>query len=286
MDSASRSTDPRLKRNLVDLLISRINMLISSLSLCLRAIDIELRGTGNFDADESLRIQITRYCIQLVICMSYDPRLLHVIHASPVASDFVVSTWAWIDPRTQLPVFLAEERLDAAISKGCIVNVAFQMFTKGSPAARARVLGLLDENEPTEAANRLARLATQRAQAMALTCRKRLELDPLVFDRNLNILMNVFRQFLAPSDPIIASAFRAHAFVRATTARWTTIYDRVKAEKKTVLAYSQHGLKARGVVSIRWPFAFEVDASSHPRGTAVNLPGDHFQPCWFGVGGW
>ncbi|TEB26720.1 hypothetical protein FA13DRAFT_1008520 [Coprinellus micaceus] len=160
MDFASRHTYPHMKRNLVDLLISRID------------------DTGNFDADESLRIYITGYCIQLMICMSYDPRLLHAIQASPVVSDFVVLTWAWIDPRTQLPIFLAEERLEAAISKGCIVNIAFQMYSKGSPAARARVLGLLDEYEPTEAADRLVRLATQRARAMALTCHKRLDSDP------------------------------------------------------------------------------------------------------------
>ncbi|TEB26719.1 hypothetical protein FA13DRAFT_1008549 [Coprinellus micaceus] len=46
--------------------------------------------------------------------------------------------------------------------------------------------------------------------------------------------MDVFRQFLAHGDPIITSAFRARAFVRATTACWTTIYHRlrVKAGKK------------------------------------------------------
>ncbi|TEB23911.1 hypothetical protein FA13DRAFT_1395267 [Coprinellus micaceus] len=65
---------------------------------------------------------------------------------------------------------------------------------------------------------------------MALTCHKRLDLDPLVFSRNLNVLMDVFRQFLAHGDPIITSAFRAHAFVRATAACWTTIYHRLRVK--------------------------------------------------------
>jgi hypothetical protein len=110
MDSASRSTHPHLKRDLVDLLIPRIDVLIAPMSLCLRAIDVELRDTGDFDADEILRIHITRYCAHLMISMSYDPKLLHAIQASLVASDFFALTWTWIDPRTQLPLFLGEER--------------------------------------------------------------------------------------------------------------------------------------------------------------------------------
>lgn len=49
--------------------------------------------------------------------MCYDQELHLAMQASSTATRFVVVAWTWIDPRTELPLFMGEQDLEMASIK-------------------------------------------------------------------------------------------------------------------------------------------------------------------------
>jgi hypothetical protein len=166
-----------------------------------------------------------------MVFMCFHPHLLDAMQKSPAVADFAVLVWTWIDPRTQLPLFMAEENDEEAKKKGCVVNTLFQIYIRRSTVAKMNALDKLSEDGTSHsAADRLVRVGIARAQAIALVCQERTTWSPLVFGRNLKGLMEVLDGYLVFADPTLLLAFRTYPFIQEIMSALTVITGRLGFE--------------------------------------------------------